>query len=72
MVEDDCYHVWVYRHGAAIEHYTAGNSSYDSTTVLDSSHPDALRSNTLRHYARQTALDMAKEYGIPESAVIEC
>jgi hypothetical protein len=67
------YTVRVYDHDAReIDEYSAGNSPLDSQgyVPLDRKEP-RVSVPTLRRYARQTAQDMAADYGIPLAMVHE-
>jgi hypothetical protein len=47
-----------------VETYEAGNSAFDSQAYVDPDDGAALDEETLRKYARQTAEEMAEQYGI--------
>lgn len=51
-----------------VEEYEAGNHPGDSQAVARPGEP-RVRAQTLKKWARQTALDMAKEHGVDPSKV---
>jgi predicted RNA-binding protein YlxR (DUF448 family) len=64
-VNPDGYSVRVYDpESREVETYDAGNHRGDSQVWLDPDDPDALDAETLKRFARQTAEEMAGEYGI--------
>jgi len=59
------YDVRVYDDDAnEVEAYSAGNSRWDSQAYVEPRTPDALDLRTLKKFARQTAEEMAGEWGI--------
>ena len=65
------YGIAVYKNNTEIDHYTAGNSQYDSQVYVDPNDPHALDRKTLLKYARQTAVDMAIEHGLTKKHVVK-
>lgn len=66
----DGYAVAVYdAESQPIKEYSAGNSYFCSQTYLPPRHPQALRRRTLRKFARQTANEMAAEFGLEKGRV---
>jgi predicted RNA-binding protein YlxR (DUF448 family) len=64
-VNPDGYSVTVYDpESREVETYDAGNHRGDSQVWLCPDDPDALDAETLKRFARQTAEEMAGEYGI--------
>jgi predicted RNA-binding protein YlxR (DUF448 family) len=64
-VQRDGYSVRVYDpESREVETYDAGNHRGDSQVWIDPDSPDALDAETLKRFARQTAEEMAGEYGI--------
>lgn len=54
-----------------VEEYNAGNNRLDSQGYVEPGNPDRLPKGTLRRFARQTAQEMASEYGINLPMVVE-
>ena len=54
-----------------LETYEAGNSPHDSQVWIEPNSPNAEPLSVLEKYAKQTALEMADEHGIPHDQVIE-
>lgn len=66
----DGYAVAVYdSESQPLKEYSAGNSRFCSQTYLPKGHPQTVRRGTLRMYARQTAEEMAAEYGLKKDRV---
>ncbi len=66
----DGYEVTLFQGGEVLDHYAAGNHPYDSSQPCPPFlSPVPLK--TLRKWARETALRMADEFGIPRSHVEE-
>lgn len=64
-VHDHGYDVTVYTaESLVLEEYHAGNHARDSQGVVEKGHPERLPKQTLRKFAKQTAQDMALQYGI--------
>lgn len=64
-VHDDGYSVFVgnVHEGKIEEEYHAGNSPWDSIQHLPPDHPEAVDKRTFREWAKDTAEEMAEEYG---------
>ena len=54
-----------------IDEYNSGNSPQDSKAWVHPSDPIAVPVAKLRQYARDTAIEMAAEYGLPKKLVSE-
>lgn len=64
-VQRDGYTVRVYDpESREVETYHAGNHRGDSQVWIDPDSPDALDAETLQRFARQTAEEMAGEFGV--------
>lgn len=71
-VHDHGYDVRVYDSESRIVHeYNAGNHARDSGGVVEKGDRDRLPKQTLRRFARQTAQEMAAEYGVNIAMVQE-
>lgn len=62
------YRVAILRGAEIVEEYAAGNNPHDSMQPASPGYPTVPQS-TLRKWARQTALEMAEEAGIPSASV---
>lgn len=69
--DEDGYTVRVMEGNETVDEYNSGNNPFESTSWIDPADLDAVPVRTLRRYARETALDMAQEHGIPEKYVSE-
>lgn len=67
---EDGYEVSVIDGCKLLDHYTAGNHVYDSQVVA-TTEADRVPKRTLRKYARQTALELAKGHGVSRTHVYE-
>jgi hypothetical protein len=63
------YCVQVIDGGQVVDEYTAGNCWQESQTVIDPSSPHAVPMPQLKHWARQTAREIARERGIPTKQI---
>ncbi len=63
------YRVQVIRSGRVESEYSAGNNRHDSQVWLPAGHDNAVSPAQLAKFARQTALEMADERGIPHDCV---
>jgi hypothetical protein len=64
-VHDSGYDVTVYdSESREVETYSAGNHARDSQVYVEKGNPERLPKQTLRRFAKQTAEEMAAEYGI--------
>lgn len=64
-VHDHGYTVTVYDpESREVERYDAGNHARDSGGVVEKGHPERLPKQTLRRFAKQTAEEMAGEFGV--------
>ena len=71
-VNDYGYEVNVYdANGQPIDHYSAGNHALDSQGQVERGDPARLTKTTLRRFAKQTALEMAADYGVDSFCVQE-
>jgi hypothetical protein len=65
QVHDHGYDVIVYdSESQEVERYGAGNHARDSQVYVEKGDPERLPKQTLRKFARQTAEEMAAEFGI--------
>lgn len=65
----DGYEVIVLSGCNVLDQYAAGNNPNDS--YQDAGEGPAVPARTLRKWARQTALEMARDYGVPKYRVFE-
>lgn len=63
------YKVQVIADGEVIDEYSVGNCQQESTTVVRPGGPNAVPVRTLAKWSKQTALEMAKQLGLPEESV---
>ena len=63
------YTVRVMRGNNTIDEYNNGNSPWDSTTTFNRTDNDAIEYKRLLGFAKQTAMEYAQEYGVPENMV---
>jgi hypothetical protein len=52
-----------------IHEYTAGNCLHDSTVTVPLDSSSVVNATTLLRYARQTAADLAQEFGVDKTKV---
>lgn len=62
---------WCDQRGQVIDQYNAGNSKYESSTYVEPGSDGAESEETLRKFAKQTALEKAAELGISPENVSE-
>lgn len=67
--DEDGYTIRVMSDTVTLSEYNGGNSPYDSKVWMDPADPEAEPVDILWHFAKQTALEIGQENGIPPQYV---
>lgn len=65
------YTVSVLNVNETVYEYNGGNCPWESTSYIDPADKDAIPLKRLRQYAKQTARELAEEYGLAEIRIEE-